>query len=326
MIASVEEAPDARRLDAQLFSDLWVFRAAARLGSFTLAGQRLGVSQGAISQRVSRLEARLGTPLFLRHKGRIALTENGKSLLGAMTQVASILNDNLSRIEGVQRKAIVVSCVPSLATEWLVPHLEEFYSVHPGIEVFVRSEMFPSTPERLEDDGVDLVIDYQPEAPVGLEQLSLVQEFVFPVCSPGYRDRLRGGLAPVLLQDDLSYWDAAADFEWSSWRASAKSDWPGSPSAIRHFNLAHLTYHAAMCGQGVALGRAVLVNRLLNSGQLVLAIDGPPVPGSFYRILTTRPGKANSPIRRFAKWCGEAMTKTQATTIALVDSKILPPE
>jgi LysR family glycine cleavage system transcriptional activator len=316
-----EDAPDARRLDAQLLSDLWVFRAAARLGSLTAAAQRLGVSQGAVSQRILRLEARLETALFLRQKNGIALSDGGKSLLSAMTQVAQILNDSLSRIERVQRNAIIVSCVPSLATEWLVPHLEEFYNQYPDIEVFVRSEMVPTTAERFEDDGIDLVIDYQPHPPLGVCQLSEMQEFVFPVCSPRYRDLLTSHERPeipVILLDDLSCWGAPADYEWVSWQRAAHSDWPGRPTVARHFNLALLAYHAAMCDQGVAIGRAVLINRLLSKGELVAAIDAPPVPGSVYRVLTNRPGGANSPVRRFAKWCHEAMARTQEMTLSLL--------
>jgi DNA-binding transcriptional LysR family regulator len=102
-----------------------------------------------------RLEARLGTPLFVRHKSRLALTDADRTLFGSMCQVASVLNDNLSRINRLERQAIVVRCVPSLAIEWMVPHLEDFYRLHPGLTVFVRSELAPSTAASMEDDGVD---------------------------------------------------------------------------------------------------------------------------------------------------------------------------
>ena len=56
MTWSGDEDRDAHRLDTQLLSDLWVFRAAARFGSITAAARRLNVTQGAVSQRVLRLE------------------------------------------------------------------------------------------------------------------------------------------------------------------------------------------------------------------------------------------------------------------------------
>lgn len=316
MTSPIDETPDARRLDGQLLSDLWIFRAAVRHGSLTAAAQKLGITQGAVSQRVSRLEARLGTQLFLRQKGRLILTDEGKSVFDAMTDVALTLNDCLSRTERMHRSALVVSCVPSVATEWLVPNLQNFYDHHPGIEIFVRAELAPSTPERLDSDAIDLVIDYQPEPANDLHQLAELQEVIFPVCSPSYRDRLES--APVLLQDDLTCWNMPADYDWKIWRAATHANWPGRSATVRHFNLAHLAYHAAMMGQGVAMGRALIVNRLLTNGELIPAVEMAPVSGSVYRLLTNRPGDARSAVRKFASWCSEAMAATQAATLSLL--------
>ena len=326
MTRAPEEEPDARRLDAQLLSDLWIFRAAARLGSVTRAAEQLGVTQGAVSQRVLRLEARLGAPLFVRAKSRMTLTEAGASLLDTMTQVALLLNDNLSRISRLQRNAIVVSCIPSLATEWLVSHLEDFYQQHPGIEVFVRAEMAPSTIDRLDESGIDSVIDYEPDPASDLHQLALFREFVFPVCSHGYREtRLACDAPVVLLHDDAPWWGAPPDDEWNSWRAASGLDWPSNPVKSRHFNVSHLAYHAAMTGQGVAVGRSILVNRLLAKGDLVAALDAPPALGQYFRILTHRPGDARSPARQFANWCAKAMTETQEHTLSLVRAAAADP-
>ena len=325
MTTGLDEERDAHGLDAQLLSDLWVFRAAAKLGSITAAAQRLGVTQGAVSQRILRLEARLDTTLFVRNKSRITQTEAGAALLGAMTEVATVLNDTLSRISPVQRKALRVNCVPSLATEWLVPHLDDFYRLHPGIEVLVHAEV---APERVEENGADLVVAYQPESLSERHELAVVQEYVLPVCSDRYRERIEHpdeASSIVLLHDDVPWWGAGPDAEWVLWRKAAGTDWPGGSVASRRFNNAHLAYHAAACDQGVAMGRAVTVNRLLRKGELVAATDLVPVLGSTYRIMTNRPGDARSPVRQFAKWLSQAMTETQAETLALVGAELAEP-
>ena len=46
---------------------LKVFHAAAEAGSFTHAGEQLGLSQSAVSRQVSALEQELSAPLFHRH-------------------------------------------------------------------------------------------------------------------------------------------------------------------------------------------------------------------------------------------------------------------
>ena len=56
---------------------LKVFHAAAEAGSFTHAGEHLGLSQSAVSRQVSALETELGVSLFHRHARGLILTEQG---------------------------------------------------------------------------------------------------------------------------------------------------------------------------------------------------------------------------------------------------------
>ena len=57
---------------------LKVFHAAAQAGSFTHAGEQLGLSQSAVSRQVSALEQELGVSLFHRHARGLILTEQGE--------------------------------------------------------------------------------------------------------------------------------------------------------------------------------------------------------------------------------------------------------
>src|SRR5436189_6098687 len=59
---------------------LKVFHAAAEAGSFTHAGERLGLSQSAVSRQVSALETELAVSLFHRHARGLILTEQGELL------------------------------------------------------------------------------------------------------------------------------------------------------------------------------------------------------------------------------------------------------
>jgi hypothetical protein len=87
----------------------------------------------------------------------------------------------------------------------------------------------------------------------------------------------------------------------------------------RHFNLCILAYHAAMCDQGVALGRAAIVQRLVSRGELVAATLYAPVAGASYRVVTHRPGESRSPVRQFAEWWARTMTETQAQMLSLLE-------
>src|SRR5215218_8107826 len=61
------------------------FEAAARTENFTAAAAELGMTQAAVSYQVKSLEERLGSPLFVREKGRARLTPLGARLLPALS-------------------------------------------------------------------------------------------------------------------------------------------------------------------------------------------------------------------------------------------------
>ena len=60
---------------------LEIIRAIADTGSFTAAGEKLHVSQSAISRQILLLEQELGEPVFYRIGRRIRITPTGDSLL-----------------------------------------------------------------------------------------------------------------------------------------------------------------------------------------------------------------------------------------------------
>jgi LysR family glycine cleavage system transcriptional activator len=314
------EAEDAYRIDTQLLSDLWVFRVVARQGSVTAAASAIRVTQGAVSQRVTRLEGRLGTAFFSRKSGRLSLTDAGATLLDAMDRVAVTLNDTVSRFDRVQKRSLVVSCVPSLAVEWLAPRLDEFYRDNPNVELFVRAEMISGSAEQIHELGIDVVIAYERDDASGLHELATLPEMIVPVCSRTYRDEMRDREAPEItrLHDDAAAPGCPSGFEWSEWVA-ANPTWKDRVVGERRFNLAHLAYHAALVGQGVAMGRAVLINRLLARGELVAATDLPPIRSAHYRVLATRPGGSRSPVRSFAGWVMRAMQRTQDETLEMLE-------
>ena len=62
---------------AEQFSGIAIFVAAARAGSFTAAADRLGITKSAVGKSIARLEQRLGIKLFHRTTRKIALTVDG---------------------------------------------------------------------------------------------------------------------------------------------------------------------------------------------------------------------------------------------------------
>src|SRR5438046_7981184 len=71
---------------------LQLVSAVADVGSLTRAGDRLHLTQSALSHQLRDIEARLGAALFLRVGKRLVLTPAGERLLGWARQVLGRLH------------------------------------------------------------------------------------------------------------------------------------------------------------------------------------------------------------------------------------------
>ena len=108
---------------------LRIFQAAADAGSFTHAGELMGLSQSAVSRQVSALEQDLGTPLFHRHARGLILTEQGELLLNAVQDVVLKLEAARSRLIDSRDKPhgeLRVTTTLGFGAIWLSPRLGEF--------------------------------------------------------------------------------------------------------------------------------------------------------------------------------------------------------
>jgi DNA-binding transcriptional LysR family regulator len=117
---------------------LKVFHAAAEAGSFTHAGEQLGLSQSAVSRQVSSLEQELSVSLFHRHARGLILTEQGELLYRTAHEVfmkleaaRTKLTDSRERPNGDLR----VTTTPGLGVHWLTPRLGEFIELYPDIHI-----------------------------------------------------------------------------------------------------------------------------------------------------------------------------------------------
>ena len=117
---------------------LRIFQAAADAGSFTHAGETLGLSQSAISRQVGALEADLGAPLFHRHARGLILTEQGEMLLDAVRDVVLKLDAVRSRLIDSREKPtgeLRVTTTLGLGANWLAPRLGEFVELYPEVKL-----------------------------------------------------------------------------------------------------------------------------------------------------------------------------------------------
>src|SRR6476659_1660316 len=103
---------------------LETFTRAARAGSFSAAAEELGLTHGAVSRQVSRLERWMGVRLFERAARGVALTPEGFRFHARATEALSLLGDTTERWSPARGRPIVrLSTIPSLTALWLFPRL-----------------------------------------------------------------------------------------------------------------------------------------------------------------------------------------------------------
>ena len=155
---------------------LRIFHEASEAGSFTHAGEKLNMSQSAVSRQVSALEKDLGVPLFHRHARGLVLTEQGEVLYRTAHEVFQKLQMTETRLADSKTKPsglLRVTTTVALGSTWLSPRMDEFLDLYPDISVELM----------LEYDQLDLTMR---EADVGLwlqppSQGDLIQRRLFTV-------------------------------------------------------------------------------------------------------------------------------------------------
>ncbi|PSJ20670.1 LysR family transcriptional regulator [Halomonas sp. ND22Bw] len=281
---------------------LRVFEAAARHLSFTAAARELRSTQSAVSQQVRALEEQLGLTLFDRvHRG-VRLTEPGQALFEAVQEGFATIENTIDRLQRRHRNPrLNILTDFSLASYWLLPRLPDFRARHPDIDVRIQTNQGVFDWQGQE---VDIAIVFGDRR--GLEGATrLLDEEVFPVCSPGFLDQ-HGPIDGLARLGEVPLLTLSAD-QGQQWL-----DWPGyfarmggrvqpAPSELI-FNNYPLLVQAAIAGQGVALGWRGLVDDLIERGMLT-GLDGLSLSTSNgYGMIDVHPEDRRDAKRAFMAW------------------------
>lgn len=123
------------------FTQLEIFAVVAELGSFTAAGQRLAISQSAVSHALKQLETAWGVTLLSRGPTGIEVTEIGRSLLLRVRELLGIseaIRQEVAAVRGLHRGVLRIGSFGITSSLQLLPQiLARFTQRYPEIDVFV---------------------------------------------------------------------------------------------------------------------------------------------------------------------------------------------
>lgn len=275
------------------------FEAAGRLSSFTAAAEELHVSQAAISRQIRDLEEMIGTALFERHHRSVTLTEEGHSLIGALTPAFDSMGTTLDAISRNPRgAAVVISAEPAFAAGWLGAHISEFQAQYPEIEVTLDSD--PNVIElRTSKAGIAIRNSAGDGVWPGAQARLLYAAALTPVIAP----RLLAD-GPVLEKpaDLLTYPLLHEDHRdhWARWfdaaGVSLDSDIRGPV-----FSDYGIVLQGALAGRGVALADVLLSAGEFASGRLVRPFDLTTSCGRYWLVVRDF-SRLNAGEKAFIRW------------------------
>ncbi len=122
---------------------LRIFHAVADVGSLTHAGDKLNLSQSAVSRQIRGLEEQLNTNLFHRHARGLILTEQGELLFDATSAMTKRLDAAAARIRDSEEEVfgeLRVTTTTGFGTLWLAPRLSQLYEQYPDLKVDLMLE------------------------------------------------------------------------------------------------------------------------------------------------------------------------------------------
>ena len=137
---------------------LQCFIAVSETGSFTKAAERVGRTQSAISQQMTKLENLLGKPLLTRGK-TFALTPEGDVFLGYARQIFALHREAMDRFKEPELEGEVRFGLPeNFASVYLSEVLADFSRIHPRILLNIECDLTLNLFDRFKKKEFDLVL------------------------------------------------------------------------------------------------------------------------------------------------------------------------
>jgi DNA-binding transcriptional LysR family regulator len=301
--------------DGRLLSGMSVLAAVVETGSFTRAGEVLGLSPSGVSRAVSRLEGRMGVRLLDRTTRALHLTGEGARLydlaaphLSGIEEAANVVSGAAATARGVLR----VSLNPLFARHVLAPRLVEFTKRYPELELV--SVLLPDAGD-LVAEGIDVAVRFGPQPPSSMTSRRLLESRVLTVASPSYLQKHGRPKRPEKLaeHDCIQYIDPqrGKPFQWEFHRG--KQVVPVETTGRLTLTDVDTMVGACIAGAGIAQVLALGVEHLIATGVLIELF--PEWPGETFPLYAIRPSRRLPPaaVEAFLDFCREICEAVETT-------------
>ena len=270
-----------------------VFSIVARTGSLTAAGAELGVTSGAVSHQLKKLEDELGVSFFDRGNNSVSLTQAGQRFHQEVAPAIALIERSAEALYRDENE-ISVHASTSLAMRWLIPSLERFRASSPKARVRVETSTVPGH-QAMASCDVSICYFRAGEETGGWDCLG--RDLSRPVIAPGLR-RANDDRRPADLSRIPALQCAAGNWDWKLWCEKSGVSL-GGLSFSHAFDTDDAALHACVAGLGMALAPPLLTTRETRSGALMALPGYAPVELGTYRYLRRSESRV---ARQFCRW------------------------
>ncbi|EBA13730.1 transcriptional regulator GcvA [Roseobacter sp. CCS2] len=279
---------------------LRAFEAAARHMSFAKAADELNVTPAALSYQIKALEANLGQPVFRRLNRAVELTEAGRCLAPGATDAFTTLSSAWRSTKRLTDSGVLtVTAGPAFTSKWLAPRMYDFAQAHEDIDLRFSATL------RIVDfnrDEVDVAIRFGLGGDESVYSRPIFDEWMTPMMSPQlakeYDTPAKLAQATFIHDDSINFLKLPTG--WDAWLKAAKIE--ADTSHGPRFSQADHAIDAAVAGAGVVMGRASLVARALEEGQLVAPFEIGLISQAHYSFVCPLGNERRPHIAAFEAW------------------------
>ncbi|HEK1686599.1 TPA: LysR family transcriptional regulator [Pseudomonas putida] len=295
---------------------LRAFEAAARLSSFTRAGEELSITQSAVSRHIRTLEDHFGCRLFVRNGRNLQPTEAARMLLPGVRDGFSSLERACNTLRG-EDDILRMKAPSTLTMRWLLARLSRFRHLQPGNEVQLTSAWMDVDHVDFNQEPFDCaVLLSDGNFPVDWEVRRLFAELLIPVGAPDLQAEAPWDARRLASVELLHPTPDRRD--WRSWLARMGLSETVSLKGGQVFDTLELGMIAAARGYGVSMGDLLMVAEDVAQGRLSLPWPTAVASGLDYYLVWPRTRPGGERLRRLS-----AFLQEEAAAMDLPEVEIL---
>ncbi|MEQ8603036.1 MAG: LysR family transcriptional regulator [Marivibrio sp.] len=257
-------------------SGIAVFAAVVEAGSFTKAGDKLGLSKSAVSKQITKLEERLGAQLMNRTTRRLSLTEVGQAFYERCRRIVAEAEEAelaVTRLQVAPRGILRLSAPVSFGIEHLGPALPDFMAQHPEVQIDMECA---DRQVDLVEEGFDMAVRIGRMRDSSLIAKRIAYSRRKVLAAPGYWAEHGKPAHPDELTQHrcltYAYLQTAQNWEFQD-PETGKPFTVTVNSGPLHSNNGHVLAHAAAGGRGVIYTPTFICRSELRAGRLESALD-----------------------------------------------------